>query len=312
MNRLIIVPQYPTQLRYQDWWWSEFPRQLERAYDKVIVLGASHHFSPVTRQKEGFAPLREATLFEVKQIEEYMKMELMEGDTLLLNDLSFPGLFSTVLMHKRPDKCFAICHATSKNLYDHFAPVRSVKQPIERALAKLFNKIFVATQYHARKLGWENIEVTSLPPPPEYLYHLNNKPEKKYKIVSVARPGLQKRDASFERQVEEMFGVKIITPHCHTWQEYYKFLASAKVLLITAREETFGYQVIDAILSNCIPIAPNRCSYPELLPRKYLYDDIEELRDNIAGLMMRNGIVPDIPAQSLIFFDTIIRLMYGK
>jgi len=54
-------------------------------------------------------------------------------------------------------------------------------------------------------------------------------------------------------------------------------LGQAKVLLITSHEDTFGYQIVDAINNNCIPIARNSLAYPELLQKDYLYDNQAEL-----------------------------------
>jgi len=41
MKRLIIVPQYPTKLRYQEWWWNELPKEMFNYFDDIIVLGNS-------------------------------------------------------------------------------------------------------------------------------------------------------------------------------------------------------------------------------------------------------------------------------
>jgi hypothetical protein len=38
--RLIFVPQFPTKLRYQNWWITEFPHQFKNYFDEVITLGA--------------------------------------------------------------------------------------------------------------------------------------------------------------------------------------------------------------------------------------------------------------------------------
>ncbi len=71
--------------------------------------------------------------------------------------------------------------------------------------------------------------------------------------------------------------MKIYSPSVVDWEGYYEFLCASRIMLITAREETFGYQVVDAVMAGCVPIAPNKFSYPELLPKQYLYDDKEEL-----------------------------------
>ena len=42
----------------------------------------------------------------------------------------------------------------------------------------------------------------------------------------------------------------------------------------------------------CIPLAPTRCSYPELLPRIYLYKDKEELLHRIDYILNSGDKVP--------------------
>ncbi len=282
MGRLIIVPQYPTELRYQQWWWTDFPKKLAPWFDKILVLGRIYGESKKQSVERGsnFAPVQTAIKFELLQISEYMHLEIdPENDVLLLNDLSFPGLFASVLYHRKPKRCFAICHATSKNKYDYFGAVREVKYPVEKAIAKLFNCVFVGSKYHADKLKWNNLSVTSLPEP-----EFEKQPEPDFgrsvKIISVARPGPQKITLPLEDEVERIFG-KILRPKSSSWENYYYHLRLAKVMLITSKEETFGYQVVDAYKNGCIPIAPNKCSYPELLPRRYLYDTTQELLELI-------------------------------
>jgi len=287
MNRIIFVPQYPTKMRYQEWWFDKFPEQFKKAGFEVLVLGRSYYemICKIVENmdkdepnvvKGNFAPIRTAISFEGQQINQYMNVELRDDDILFLADLSFPGIFSNVLFHKKPKRMFAFCHATSINKFDYFEPVWMAKYPIEKAHAKMFDVVFVGSEYHELKLNWPNTLVTRLPYPP-----LNVKPEdkqiKKYDIVSVSRPTPQKVDPEIETLVEIELNTKIVRRTFDTWIDYYTFLSQSKVLLITAKEETFGYQVIDAILSGCIPIAPNKFSYPELLERPYLYDNREEL-----------------------------------
>jgi len=293
MSRLILVPQYPTRLRYQEWWWREFPKQLKNYFDEVLVLGRNS--GPfITASGDTFAPIAISMQFEAQQIKDYSKLKLRKDDVLLLNDLSFPGLFANVLFHKRPEKCFAICHATSKNAYDYFAKDRRIKYPIEKATAKLFDSVFVATIYHAKKLGWKNIRIFPFPNPP----FEGKQRIKEYQVVSVARPGLQKQSKRIEKALAKR-GITLIRPECESWKDYYTFLAKSKILLITAKEETYGYQIIDAIKNNCIPIAPNRFSYPELLSEEYLYNDqnIYELIDLMIKIWDENLPVPRLYMQ---------------
>ena len=94
--------------------------------------------------------------------------------------------------------------------------------------------------------------------------------------MSASRPNSQKVDLELEAIVEEKF-CKIHRPISQTWEEYYTNLASSKILILSAVEDTFGYQIIDAILNGCIPIARNSLAYPEILSREYLYKDENEL-----------------------------------
>ena len=109
-------------------------------YTKLYELLSNRH------NIEQFSNVKSAIILEMKQIEEYMKLELNNEDTLFLSDLSFPGLFTNILLHEPfPGKSFAYCHATSKNSYDYFQKSRNIKFKIESSFAKLFDTIFVGS-----------------------------------------------------------------------------------------------------------------------------------------------------------------------
>jgi len=277
VDRIIFVPQYPTPMRYQEWWFWEFEKEFRGAGFDVVTLGAEKahemiHRRTIPGNHAMFSPIAMAIEFECAQIEEYMALKIDKDDILFLSDISFPGLFCNVLFHKKPDKMFAFCHATSINHLDYFAKDRQFKFPIETTHAKMFDKVFVGSDYHKGRLQWDNTVVTYLPFHPFESYNLTRVND----IVSASRPTPQKVDADLEQKVEVVFS-KIIRKDVRTWQEYFKFLAESKVLLITAHEDTFGYQIADAVMNGCIPIAPYRCAYPELLPDEYLYSNEDEL-----------------------------------
>jgi hypothetical protein len=310
MGRLILVPQYPTRLRYQEWWFSEFPNNFINYFDEVISLGTySKSGYLTTMDSSKFAPINEALEFELYQISSLSTFNFKDDDVLLLNDLSYPGLFTQALFHNRPKKCFAICHATSRNAYDYFAKDRQLKYPIEKTTAKLFKHIFVGSNYHANKLGWKNIIVTGLPKPP--FSSSVHKQEKRFPIISVARDTMQKRTKEIEEEVKRAFHCKIFNPKPTDWASYYDALSYSKVLLITAKEETYGYQIVDAIMNDCIPVAPNHFSYPELIPKNYLYNSINEL---IAILIKALGGELPVPQlltekRSLTFYEDLAKYM---
>ena len=76
MSRIIFVPQYPTPMRYQEWWYDEIPFKLRNAGFEVIVLGDRwvKQFSKVQSDQKMFSPVDTAISFETEQIKEYMNM----------------------------------------------------------------------------------------------------------------------------------------------------------------------------------------------------------------------------------------------
>lgn len=302
--RLILVPQYPAGLRYQEWWYTEFPHSLSPWFSEVVLLGDGPGVQDVASStvKGSFAPLQHAIDFELHQINEYMDMELRKGDTLLLLDISYPGFFSNVLHHKRPDYCFAFCHASARNAYDYFKETRVSKWAQERGAARLFDKVFVASEYHKRKLGWDNVvNLKALPNPPKDLYTVSSQPgifAKPFDIISVARKSVQKRTEALEHRVlselQRRLGreVRIHCPKARNWQQYYAALREASILLVTSKEETYGYQIVDAVLCGCFPLAPKAFSYPELLSSQHLYSNEKELVDRLEKLL-KKGTIPN-------------------
>lgn len=286
-RRLILVPQYPAKLRYQEWWFTEFPKNYSKYFDEILVLGSNSKLLDEEysgKYSKDFSPLKLSIEFELEQIREYYDLYLDKDDVLLLNDISFPGFFTNILYFRRPSWTFAICHATSKNRYDFFSSVRFSKWQVEKGYSSIFDGIFVATNYHKRKLGWKNIHVVRFPNPP-FVGLVDTKIERNRFLVSVAREYRQKVNKKFERRIEKQLGIKIERPvKLKDWKDYYSFLADSKFLFITSNEETYGYQVIDAIINGCIPIAPNAFSYPELLPSFLLYDTLDDVINILSEL----------------------------
>jgi len=311
MSRLIFCPQFPENLlRYQEFWFTEFRKQFKKHFDEVITLGEN----VVTGMEQGkdhemFSPIGNAIYFEQSQIIEFLNLELRADDIFFLSDLSFPGFFTNILYHKPLKNCYTYLHATSKNNYDYFSPVRHSKYPCEVAHSKLFKKVFVGSEYHKRKLGWKNLEVIGLPIPPFQTF----KEDKKYDIISVSRPSIQKVNKKLEKEVVRDFG-EIKRKNTNSWEQYYKFLSQAKIVLLSGKEETFGYQVLEAIMNCSTPLAPKNFSYPELLSDEYLYSNYEELRVKICQVLNGTLLSPKkLLCHDLCenFYENIVKEMNG-
>ncbi len=280
-RRVILVPQLPVKMRYQEGWPRVLAESLRADGVEVTILGTT---DPYELRNAGEFSLRDASVeHELSQIQQYLHLRTGRWDILLHCDLSWPGLFSSVLFHKRPYLSFAICHATSRNRYDVFSSVRAMKWKVESATARLYNGVFVATQYHADKLRLPNAIVThGLPDPPEDILH-RDKWEKDRPILlcSVSRPSAQKVTVALEQAVCKRLEETIHRPRFLSWEMYYRFLSRCRYMLITSKEETYGYAVVDAVRCGCVPIAPRAYSYPELLPDELLYDPAASMKDRV-------------------------------
>lgn len=276
---LYLVPQYPSKMRYSSWFFTEFPKELRKRFNHVVVLGEKYWETHAVENNERgmFSAVNDSIKFEMHQIAEYLTLDIKHEDIMLLLDLSFPGFFTNVLYHKRPLNCFAYCHATSKNHLDYFEKCRGSKSLVEYGHSKLFRKVFVGSEYHRQKLGWRNGDVIGLPLPPLETFTHEQKP---HNIVSVARQCEQKVTKEIENEVEMVFG-PIKRRQFDSWDGYYRFLGRSKILLITSKEDTFNYSILEAVLNGCIPVAPNNLCFPELLPREYLFDNTDDLIDRV-------------------------------
>jgi hypothetical protein len=328
--RIIFVPQFPSALRYSEWWFWKLPEEFEKRGFEVLTLGRDKIKEMVHRRSglDMFSPINQAIELETAQINEYMNLDLKDDDILFWADISFPGIFGHVLFHKRPKKMYAFCHATSLNVLDYYGKVRSDKFPIESSICRMFDKIFVGSCYHKNKLRvgghsvfgndahWRNIMVSYLPfPPLEFDFP---EIEKTIEIMSASRSNPQKIDESLEKLVEDTF-CEIKRPISYTWYDYFYNLRSSKILLITAHEDTFGYQIVDAVMNNCIPLARRDLAYPELLPDEYLYNSSGELMRKIDYILNANvDWVPKVDVPKLLceeqmnkFYDVICNEMKG-
>ena len=69
---------------------------------------------------------------------------------------------------------------------------------------------------------------------------------------------------------------------------YHRLLASSDVTVSTAEHETFGIAAVEAMAAGCVPLLPDRLSYPEIVPEQWhdavLYED-RELRDRLRAVL---------------------------
>jgi hypothetical protein len=318
MNRLLFFPQYPVYCRYQQFWYNDFPKHLGKYFD-VKVMGESYiedyRFKSKKEEQRGelinFAPLKLSLDFENYQVSEFLRMDISPDDYILFTDLSFQesSISQLYYVNYNKKKASSFCHGTSRNKYDIFQKNRSSKWLCETAHSKLFNKVFVSTEYHKEKLDWDNIDVIGLPENPiiQYLSKL----EKDIDIISVARPCVQKITKKTEDYVEKNLNISIVKGMANSWINYCRLLSRSKVLLISSKEDTFNYTILDALKCGCIPVAPNRLCFPEILPDYLLYNNDREASE-IVDRILSNKIQMPVNIKNRYLVDNFYENLKNK
>ncbi|MDY7029646.1 MAG: glycosyltransferase, partial [Spirochaetota bacterium] len=63
--------------------------------------------------------------------------------------------------------------------------------------------------------------------------------------------------------------------------EYVRALETAEIVVSTSNQENFGLSMVEAMSCGCLPVAPRRLSYPEIIPPELhplcLYDRDDDL-----------------------------------
>jgi glycosyltransferase involved in cell wall biosynthesis len=73
-------------------------------------------------------------------------------------------------------------------------------------------------------------------------------------------------------------------------KKYHEWLVQGTIVISTAKQENFGISVIEAIRFGCIPLLPDRLSYPEIIPKAFhddfLYQDQNELVEKLCFFIL--------------------------
>ena len=73
--------------------------------------------------------------------------------------------------------------------------------------------------------------------------------------------------------------------HVPSRKVYRQWLSKGDIVVSTALQENFGISVVEAVHSECLPLLPDRLSYPEIIPKKFhadvLYRNATDLADRL-------------------------------
>jgi len=82
----------------------------------------------------------------------------------------------------------------------------------------------------------------------------------------------------FTQDVVDKFAPNVEVYNRLTSEEYKERIKGANVILSTAKHETFGYGIMEAVSRGAFPLVPNRACYPEIYSREFFYCSREEAK----------------------------------
>lgn len=233
--------------------------------------------------------------FKFDQLMTIMKMfrsgEIENGDVFLFSDLWFPGIEAikyTATFMKLDIKICGVMHAGSWTDTDYVATMEPWAQWIEKGWFKMFDRIYVGSEFHKWQIlnkgrCTENgkIFVTGTVWNTNYIknYVKDITPTKdREKTIIFPHRLDDEKQSGMLRYIEQFVNAKIIIPKKMNLskKEYYKLMANSKVMVSFALQENFGQSLFESIALGIVPIVPNTLCYPEMVPLKYRYEDLNE------------------------------------
>ena len=92
-------------------------------------------------------------------------------------------------------------------------------------------------------------------------------------------------------EAKQTFGSRIVQyGYVESRAEYYQWLRAGDIVVSTADQENFGISVVEAIRHGCLPLVPNRLSYPEVIPDEFqslfLYHDQNDFSQKLLRMVL--------------------------
>ncbi len=96
--------------------------------------------------------------------------------------------------------------------------------------------------------------------------------------------------AVFHRAKKAFHTELIVYDYIDSRKEYHSWLKKGAIVVSTANQENFGISIAEASRMGCVPVVPNRLSYPEIIPKDFhehcLYDTQAGFVDKLSALLL--------------------------
>lgn len=302
MRKIIWLPLEPLKQRYTADWYEWFPREFKKLGIEFITVDGKCLTDKI--EKGSVLDIYGTNFWKFSQMAQLIQLmrsgEVTSLDTLFFADLWYPGLEALRYIKDQTGygpKIAGVLHAGTWDPNDFTVRSGMTKwaRKIEESWFQIYDYIFVATLYH-KKLILKSIEcdpnkiwVTGLPFYPK----IKESPVKKYDIVFPHRLDEEKSPGEFDSLVAN-FGcrsIKTAEKYMHDKDGYYSVLSQSLIAVSTARQETFGYSMLEATAAGCIPFVPDNLSYKEMYFDIFRYKNLLELKETLKIVLSSDLVV---------------------
>jgi len=306
--KLWLFPIEPLEERYSKQWYEWWPRDLRsNGFDVEIVDGK--RLCNCIKYGQ-FLDAIDTHYYKAHQLADWLRLlhegAVTDGDIVLLLDGWNPQVEAIAYARDAIGldiKVAACLHAGTWDPHDFLTQrgLGSWAANIERGWFEVYDKIYVATKFHANLLiehgcRLEKIAITGFPMYADFVTSSRRllMQSKKPIVVFPHRLSPEKQPQDFEKirgVFESKYG-KIAEwirtmDVCSSKEAYYDLLATAKVAVSTALQETWGIAMIESAVLGCYPILPDRLSYRETILNGAFYKEIEEAVDAVYAAITR-------------------------
>lgn len=177
-------------------------------------------------------------------------------------------------------------------------------RPFEESIFALADKIFVGSSqpvdeiFHRgyNEAGMGKFIITGLPMGTDLVYKRSEFVpfgERQNNVLFGGRLADEKQPWLFDHLAKKFPQYKFIKTleATNTKEEYYDLVSKSKVFVSFALEETYGIGAIEAATLGTNILLPNRLSYLDYYPDKYLYSNDKELHEKLEKFMTQDNSV---------------------
>jgi hypothetical protein len=295
MKTIFLVPIEPIDSRYTKQWYENIPKIIgDRIselkldpWEVVTIAGEGATNGTTAGAFLDFAATNYYKAAQVQAISElFMHGRVKPGDKFLVTDAWNFAITAIRYMSdllEIPVEIHGIWHAGHYDPTDILGMKMRKDWPPhqERAWYHACDYNWYATNFHRdmflKNLGIEDTyKAQRSGQPHEYiipqLEALVDTP-KQDKVIWPHRYNADKQPDIAEN-LKTNFDVVITAKMGLSKEDYYRELASSKIIFSCALHENLGISIMEAVLAGVIPVLPDRCSYAEMYPNEFLYPSV--------------------------------------